>query len=291
MILPLLAHEDASAQPLSVDEAISQLCEYKTQIGCRPLYVARLRRYLRMWSRSCPDRPLAQVLPQDLDRWFAQRHETPASRNSNRGLFLSLFTWARRRRYVVRNPCEALEPCRVDRRPPRILSPEESERLLIHCPWPLLPWLALGLYCGCRPSEIQGLDWSQIDLERGLIRIELTKTRRRRLAPIPEMAALILSTVGQMQGPLCPPYGTLRRLRDALGRAAGLCPWPADILRHTAASYLLARYGDAGRVALWLGHSPAILLTHYYELVNPEDCRRFWGLGSPGSGPGSAALT
>jgi hypothetical protein len=54
--------------------------------------------------------------------------------------------------------------------------------------------------------------------------------------------------------------------------------WPTDLLRHTAASYLLALHKDAGKVANMLGNSPQILLSHYHDPVTEADCKAFWQL-------------
>jgi integrase len=54
--------------------------------------------------------------------------------------------------------------------------------------------------------------------------------------------------------------------------------WRADILRHTAASYLITKYQDVGKVAFWLGNSPQIIMTHYHEPVMQAECEKFWTL-------------
>ena len=64
-------------------------------------------------------------------------------------------------------------------------------------------------------------------------------------------------------------------MRLALAQKVGIT-WDHDLLRHTAASMLLARDRDAGKVAEQLGHSPAILLRHYRELVSDEAAARYW---------------
>ena len=53
---------------------------------------------------------------------------------------------------------------------------------------------------------------------------------------------------------------------------------PQDILRHTAASYWLAEWRDAGKVAHELGNSAGILLRHYRGVVTEEDTERFWAI-------------
>ena len=47
--------------------------------------------------------------------------------------------------------------------------------------------------------------------------------------------------------------------------------WKQNALRHSFASYELARVEDAARVALWLGHtSPTMTFEHYRERVEKE---------------------
>lgn len=41
---------------------------------------------------------------------------------------------------------------------------------------------------------------------------------------------------------------------------------------------VLALPHDTGKMALRLGNSPELLLTHFPELVTREEARRFWGL-------------
>jgi len=72
------------------------------------------------------------------------------------------------------------------------------------------------------------------------------------------------------------PVKTNRRRRiDALKGTADLSEWPHDVLRHTAASHLVALHG-ARTAAEMLGHSETMLFKHYRELVRPEQTKRFW---------------
>jgi hypothetical protein len=52
--------------------------------------------------------------------------------------------------------------------------------------------------------------------------------------------------------------------------------WHQDILRKTAASFLMAKYQDAQKVSEWLGNSPNILKKHYRNLKTPEEAALFW---------------
>lgn len=134
----------------------------------------------------------------------------------------------------------------------------------------LLPWVVLGMFAGIRPQEILDLTWDSIEGDK--VRMTRTKTGRRRMAHL-EPCAVAWINVCDRSIPLCRSWSTVRRRRKELfGR------WTSDVLRHTAASYLLALHQDVGKVALWLGNSQRILLRHYHELVTAADCAAFWGL-------------
>jgi integrase len=54
-------------------------------------------------------------------------------------------------------------------------------------------------------------------------------------------------------------------------------------MRHSFASYHLAKWGDAPKTSLELGHtSPGIVFAHYRELVKPHAAEAYWKL-APGS--------
>lgn len=71
---------------------------------------------------------------------------------------------------------------------------------------------------------------------------------------------------------------TRKRNGQRFRRALKWERWPADALRHTAASQLYALHGDAGKVAKALGNSPGVLARHYVNLVSPDvkEAMKLW---------------
>jgi integrase len=68
-----------------------------------------------------------------------------------------------------------------------------------------------------------------------------------------------------------------RKLREAVQRRARICKWPTNALRHSFASYHLAKFQDAPALALQMGHTTtAMLFAHYRELVTPEAAEAYW---------------
>lgn len=270
---PQCKHRDAAP---ALGLAIEALIKAKASANLRPSYIRSLRQYLDQFGRwRCVETNLADITVDDLDAWFAERDEAPSSRASNIGRLSSLFSFAVRRRWIPHNPCDALERPRLDARTPRILTPEEARLMLETCRarWPrFVPALALMLFVGVRPFEVQRLSWSAIDLDAATIRIDgaASKVRGRRIARIPPNACAWLRIGGDI--PCRSHRRHVRRIASVLGW------WEQDCLRHAAASYALHTEQDAGKVATALGNSVSILLRHYAGLVSPAAARDFWSI-------------
>lgn len=272
----LLALADNAAMHRVIEECVAA----KSRMNLRPNYVAELRRFLLKFSAI--GKGIGEVTVADLESWL-ETTASPGSRNTAISRLGALFSFAHKRGYIEANPMRRIERARIDRRPPKILTPLEAGHLMdttrARVPR-MLAYCTLGLYAGIRPNELTKLDWSCVDLARGMVRVDAaaSKVRRRRIVFLEPIALRWLGECAPKSGPVAPEARRVRGYRERLCRLMGWEEWSHDLLRHCAASYLLALHRDAGKVAMMLGNSPSILLTHYYELVSPEDCARFWSL-------------
>jgi integrase len=282
----VLAAGGTSATPVKqvpISAAIEELIEIKQRANLRPTYIRSLRRYLRAFARGREDRPISDFDEDDIEAWFLSRDEAPSSRASNLGRLASLFSYARRRRWITESPYALVERIRVDLKTPRILTVDECEKLLRFCEHrkPVaLAYVALALLAGVRPEEIARLSWDCIDFAGGTLRIDAaaSKVHKRRIVSL-QPSALSWLKLAQQKGATLPVSRITRvRYLHAFRVLLDMEAWPQDCLRHTAASYWLAHWQDAGKVAHELGNSAAILLRHYRELVTKEDTARFWAL-------------
>lgn len=265
----------------SLADAVADMLRSKAASRRRPSYVRSLRQYLGAFARGREHVPISALTSVDIEQWFADRAEAPATRAANIGRLSALFAYAIRRGWVAHNPCSRLERIRIEHRPPRILSVDESRRLLDVMPDAIRAWVVLGLFVGLRPSEAERLNWSAVRLVGVdpcvVVDAAASKVRRRRIVPLSETAVVWLATCRHREGAVVSSHSTMRRARRAAAKAAGL-EWGQDILRHTYASMRLAVGHDVGRVAREMGNSPQILLTHYAELVTRGEADRFWNL-------------
>lgn len=273
-----------TAAAIALADAISQLIDAKRSAGCRAGYLTNLRQCLDAFARGRERLTVDAVTVGDIEEWLTLKGKTGHSRADWRSRLATLFSWCHRRGYCRQNVVSLVDPVRIDHRPPRILTVDECKKLLgiVREDYPqTLAWVALGLFAGIRPGELDRLKWS--DIRGGAVTIDAaaSKVRARRIVAL-EPVAVAWVNVARVTHPeapaVSPPHATRRRALRKIREAMGWESWPADILRHTAASYLLAHHQDAGKVAMNLGNSAGILFRHYRELVTVDAVKAWLAL-------------
>jgi len=262
-------------------DAVRLCLEAKSQQNLRERYLSSLESYLQRFAARFVGMTVADVTTELLEEWFKERGEPPSSRNANRGRLSALFSFSKRRGWLWDNPCDCLERPRLERKAPEILSPEQAELLLktVRQHWPdSLAHVVLLLLAGVRPDEALRLRWDDIRLDGAnptvTISAAASKVRQRRIVKLMPSAVAWL----RLGGKLPISRMTRKRLVWRMRQTLSFEDWPRDILRHTAASYLLAHTESPGRVSMMLGNSEKILRVHYVELVTAEDATKFWAI-------------
>ena len=264
---------------LPLGKAISWCVESKQVANRRPVYIKELRRSLLKFSVGRESLDISSISPADIEDYFKDSKFSIRTRETQMSRLGALFSWAERRGLIQFNPVRRLDRIAIDHPPPRILTPQEADRLLMFSENrqpKLFGYVVIGLFAGVRPDELAKLEWSAVDTERALLTIDsaASKTRRRRVVPLHPKAVHWILKVKDRRGPIvsCNRPHQLQRLAMWMGWEE----WPKDVLRKTCASYLLELHQDAGKVSTWMGHTQTVLYRHYRELVRPEDCAAFW---------------
>lgn len=278
----LAAGEAAPPEPVTLSDGMETFLTFKTGNGNRSKYVESLKGSVKAFVNGRGEMMMHSVTLADLDAHLDAMSE-PATRQSARRRLCTFFSFALRRGWVRENVVKRVDPVRLVQRPPMILSVRQAARVLV---WTrrnrpdALAVVSLAMLAGIRPWELYGVTWSHVNLDDGIavVDAEFSKVAQRRIVHL-EPAAVAWLTLAKDAGAKLPSTPFLaRKLLPALADALGFQKWPHDILRHTAASYLLAHARDAAAVALELGNSVDILMRHYRELVTRKDAARFWGL-------------
>lgn len=152
--------------------------------------------------------------------------------------------------------------------------PGEMTTLLRYCEQhakDMVAFFAIGAFAGLRHSEIDRLDWKQVDLDDGFIEvlpIEGTKAEeRRRLVPIkPNLEAWLL-TVRKDSGSVCRYESSTKQMLKVANGAA--IEWRHNALRHSCISYKVAESGDVARTADESGNSVGVIKSNYLKRLKP----------------------
>lgn len=279
----------------TLGQVVEEVIRAKSTGGRSTRYVAALRGALSQFMSGRESHRIGLLTTKDVESWLASK--AVVSRSTLRARLSAMFSFAVRRGYCPDNPCDRLESVRVARPVPAVFSVRQAAKALV---WTrrlrpkCLGAFVLTLLCGLRPEEAQATTWEAIRLDAPdgahvVVEAQTSKVRQRRVV-YPMAAGVAWLRVAKRQGSSLPLNREawrrfIRDLRDVLGWKE----WPKDVTRHTAASYWLAAEPHVYRVAEQLGHSPAILKTHYRALVTRADAERFWRLVPRGAAESGAA--
>ncbi|WP_416799472.1 tyrosine-type recombinase/integrase [Ciceribacter azotifigens] len=161
----------------------------------------------------------------------------------------------------------------------RFLSDTERSALLDACrdsANPLLyPIVVLALSTGARNNEIRSLTWSQVDLERRVIRLIETKNRERRALPLTGLAFDLMQDLHanrREDTELVFPRPDGKKpvfIENDWNKAlteAGIEDFRFHDLRHTAASYLAMNGATLAEIAEVLGHKTLQMVKRYAHM-------------------------
>jgi integrase len=152
----------------------------------------------------------------------------------------------------------------------RWLEPDEEARLLTALKSTANRWAypitVCALESGLRRGELLHLVWSQVDLSRGVIRLEKTKSGRRREVPMRQAVYDILS---QLPGPREGRVWPVKSIRAAFEKAvelARLDDFHFHDCRHHFASWWVMNGGSLPALQQVLGHRTLVMSMKYAHL-------------------------
>jgi len=177
--------------------------------------------------------------------------------------------------HLSTNPVKAIRRPSISNARSRRLSPEEEQRLLNACDAGrttcLKPLLIVAVETGMRRGELLGLTWADIDLDRRVARLALTKNGTAREVPLSRRAVVALKSLDQStnrasQRVFPISAGALEQAWMRLRMRAGLADLRLHDLRHEAVSRLFERGLNVIEVSTISGHRELRMLARYSHL-------------------------
>jgi integrase/recombinase XerD len=250
------------------------------------------------WLKEHGERTLLQVMPEDVQGYFAARHADTKASSSNRRLTVlkRFYQWALRQQHIAEDPCRLLRSAKQAERFPSTLTEAQVEALL-HAPDVRT---ALGLRdrtmlelmyaSGLRVSELVLLKSIEVGMQEGVLRIT-GKGNKTRLVPFGEEArSWIVRYVHEARGQIL--NGQMHDALFVTGRGGPMtrqmfwtlikkhalradihAPLSPHTLRHAFATHLLNHGADLRVVQLLLGHAD-ITTTQIYTHVARERLKK-----------------
>jgi integrase len=241
-------------------------------------YERQLRRYVHLILGRLALNKLTELHIQGLYRSMQDRGLSARTVRYTHSVLGRALKQAVRWKYISRNPCDDVDPPKVQRDEMRPLDREQARRLLDAAkasgpnaePDRFHALYVLAVHTGMRPGKLLALKWEDVDLEAGILSINRTlsmagefaapktaKSRRRIQLPAGSVSALRA-------------HRNLSRAFKELLTRAGL---PETVrlydLRHTCATLLLSRNVHPKYVQELLGHASITLTLDTYSHVLP----------------------
>ncbi len=256
---------------------VKEILTSKERDNLRPRYLSDLRVRLARFAAAFGERKIASLTTGEIDGWLRGLQVRPLTRNTFRLRLSALFEYAVQRGWCQKNLVREVRKIRATGSTIGVLTPEELAKLLEAASEQTLSYWLLGGFAGLRSAEIERLEWKDVHFDSALIEVPAlkAKTASRRFVRIQPNLAAWLAPYSNRSGMVCPP--NLRKLLGIDRTNAGLKTWPPNGLRNSFASYHLAHFQDAAKLALELGHtSQDLIFRHYRELVKPAQAAKYW---------------
>jgi integrase len=140
------------------------------------------------------------------------------------------------------------------------------------------PYIVLIAFAGLRREELhKGLVWESINFSQGhiIVPAAIAKTGRKRKINLDKNVLEWLAPYRGKTGPIFNQDPTSRMAK--VSKESGV-KWKPNALRHSFGSYRMEQTKNAGQVALEMGNSAAIVMKHYFEIVDARAAREYWSI-------------
>ena len=243
------------------------------------------RSALCAFQRFVGDMPLSKVSRDHLERFRLHELQRIKATSVNVALrhLRAAFYWAVSQGLLASNPAAGIKLNRVPQNiHAQFLSLDEIRKLQTAAGDDTIirRVIDFALLTGMRRNEVVHAQWSDVDLERGVIIVQnkdnfRTKSRRSRIIPVSNTLKALLES---MKDSACAPSDPIFPISYAwLGRHFKSVVRTADLdestsfhaLRHTFASHLVMNGVDLSSVQTILGHH-SITVTQIYLHLDPN---------------------
>lgn len=279
-----------------IDEYLEEAKNGTADFDCmRPASYKDLRLRLNCFKDAFQSFAISTVDRKIANKWLNGLRKKDGSKYNRQSLrnyrmaCSGLFAFAVDNEYVAENPFHQTRRARrknvlKDDKDPLVFTVKQVETLMAKArdeTPEIVPALAISFFAGVRTAELFGLRWEKhIDLDNGYIKItgDIAKKRSRRDVEIQPNLKAWLQDYRKQSGPVTPTKTAYRYRRNHICKETGI-GWLHNAPRHTFASCLYRKTGNANKVMEALGHKEGsdVFDKHYKTLVFTEaDAKKYF---------------
>ncbi len=269
---------------------------YVEKVKDQRFYQTSVSYFIPVLKKRFGEKLLSEIDYKALEDFRDERKKTPTQHGTPRSertvniemsILRRMFRKGVKWEMVEKNPFDNADDLfyKENNRRERALSEDEVKRLIDACPKYLKPIVVTAIYTGLRKSDIFNLKWRDIDLEKGLIRLEEAKTGKTRNIVLNSDMITLLQSVPEKCQYVFPnkhgkPFKDIKRsfetaLKEAKVEQSDDRRYKIvfHTLRHTCISLLTERGADTTAVKNYVAHASEEMTKHYTHL-SKEYARR-----------------
>lgn len=274
----------------NVNEQILQLFQLRKASKLSPRTVEQYFDSVRRLICSA-DKPLTNITSMDVELYLnnIRGANSPTSLNNQRRNLSAFFTWMRKSKLILENPCDGVEPYKEIQKPIDHMEPEEAEQLKDGCKHPrdraLIEFLRST---AVRVGECVKVNVCDIDWRTGEVQVYGEKTRAFRPVYLDAVAIKYVSEYvksrGQAQDSREPLFASVKEgqherlstsgirssLKTIKNRAELERRVYPHLFRKTTATNIRRRGGSTTEAGDYLGHVDRTTAGKYYAAKSPE---------------------
>lgn len=276
--LPGLAHSS-----VDLKEVVGAFLKSVTKAGNQPRDIGTLRAHLNKFA-ECMQVPMESIRTADIDRYLGDNPKwSNRTKTNHRASLMRLFNFAIEKDLLPKamaNPVDKSTTYKAELTgSPGIFSPQELNKLFESVEPEWMPYLAIGAFAGLRTAELSRLEWGDVRLDEKVIILDArhTKTKRRRVAHMPENLVAWLESYGGIREGLICPNKNPNKMTNRLSKDAKV-EWKHNALRHSYITYQMAILRDAAKVAEQCGNSPEQVQANYKANATESQAKAWFSI-------------
>jgi integrase len=243
----------------------------------------KLQIFLRSFPATFRGR-VADIEPVAIRQWIKKRSTNGNTQAMYFRYAKMFFGYLRSNRLIESDPMDGVPAPRT--KPARnILAPEQMRALLaLDLPVSVRALLLLGGFAGLRTEEISRMTWANVDVDAEQIHVPPGAMKDsggfyERIVDFTEPLKRRAEWLREREGKIIPVANVTFHRHKRRACESVLSPWLDNCLRHSFATYHLARAKNAGLTAYQMGHTSSAMVQRVYAVPAARaDAEAWWAI-------------